>query len=94
MEALQHIGALATLGRERTPAREASVRAKAAARSLGFTNAYFDRGGLKLTGVEIEQRKVRTTSLTEALGADELARLAAGGATMTEDEASALAMAL
>jgi predicted ATPase len=71
----------------------ALVKVRVAARILGFANAYFDRSGLKKHGPG-EQHNRDIAALAEAIGADELARLMAEGAAMTEEQAFEVALHL
>jgi predicted ATPase/transcriptional regulator with XRE-family HTH domain len=60
-------------------------------RLLGFVGARRDTLGIEAIGLEYDRA---LAVLRDAIGADELARLMATGATMTEDEAIAQAQAL
>lgn len=86
VEALRRLGLIAAC-REGTVAGSGRIRAKAAARILGFVSAYFERRGLNIPETEAPLDKIAFAELTETIGADELAQFLKEGGAMTEERA-------
>jgi predicted ATPase len=85
--ALQHLAAVATLRPEHDTECHARERAQAA-RLLGFVDTRLAAIGLLRRPHAIRQEYDRVVDvLQETIGADEVARLMAAGAAMTEDQA-------
>lgn len=85
--------AVAALIRPQTRGRGENAGYTSAARVLGFVEARFATMGTP-EHVEYEHYHSALAVLRDAIGGDEVARLMANGATMTEDEAIAQAQAL
>lgn len=66
---------------------KASLTARAAARVIGFADAYVVRTGLQLRGLITEKGSRFIDALRETVSADELAQLMTAGTAMTEEQA-------
>jgi hypothetical protein len=90
--ALQHIAVIATF--LATPAQGRMFSLGAAAQLIGYVDALLGKSGAERYPDEQSEYERLLSALRGSLGANELATLMASGATMTQDQVIASALAL